>query len=373
MNFIHRTKCVYCSAPLVEAYSVKDFPIYMGTTTQNRESDLTLDLNFAKCSECKTAQLTKLVPLEVLYENGHAGSLGKTWLRHHKEFSDFINIFASGNLVEIGGAQLVLAKHLEKNEKIKSITVYDTNLSCYGNKSTDKIILKEQFFDKHSVKEKPDAIIHSHVIEHLYDPMNEIKAMADLLEEGKRMFISAPVVDKMMKDKFTNAMNFEHTYGLTKELLREILQYAGLKILLEKDFSDHCVFVSAIKSSSLETDKDYKQDSSYLDDFMDYHNTEVKKIENQLENKSNTFIFGAHIFTQSLLKFGLREENFSFILDNDPAKINQRLYGTNLYVRSPKILKDVVNPIVVLKAGQYTEEIKKDILENINPQARFIL
>jgi len=373
MKYVLRSECIYCSSPLVDAYSIKDFPIYMGTTTQNRESDLILDLNFAKCSECKTAQLTKLVPLEILYKDAHNSSFGKIWNRHHKEFADFINITASGDLVEIGGAQLVLAKHLEKNQKIESITVYDTNLSCYGNKPTDKIILKEQFFDKNSVKEKPDVIIHSHVIEHLYDPMNEIKVMTELLEEGKMMFISAPIIDEMMKDGFTNAMNFEHTYGLTKELLREILHYSGLEVVEEKDFSNHCVFVSAIKSSSVAADKVYKQDSSYLDDFMNYYNAEVKKIENQLENKSNTFIFGAHIFTQSLLKFGLKEENFSFILDNDPAKINQRLYGTNLFVRSPKILKDVTDPVIVLKAGQYTEEIKEDILKNINPQARFIL
>ena len=91
------------------------------------------------------------------------------------------------------------------------------------------------------------------------------------------------------------------------------------------------------------------------------------------DSKENTFIFGAHIFTQYLIKFGLDEGLFANILDNDHRKIGNRLYGTDLTVRSPKILKDIENPVLVLKAAQYTEEIKKDILENINPNTKFIL
>ncbi|MHA2054956.1 MAG: class I SAM-dependent methyltransferase, partial [Candidatus Hodarchaeales archaeon] len=71
--------------------------------------------------------------------------------------------------------------------------------------------------------------------------------------------------------------------------------------------------------------------------------------------------------------FGLSEKHFSFILDNDTAKQGERLYGTGLSVRSPRILKGLDSPLVVLKAGQYTQEIKNDILKNINSSTRFIL
>ena len=42
-----------------------------------------------------------------------------------------------------------------------------------------------------------------------------------------------------------------------------------------------------------------------------------------------------------------------------------------MQVESPKIIKDVETPIVILKAGVYNEEIKKDIIENINPNTEF--
>jgi len=41
-------------------------------------------------------------------------------------------------------------------------------------------------------------------------------------------------------------------------------------------------------------------------------------------------------------------------------------------VSSPKILREVDNPTVVLKAGVYNDEIRNDILENINADATFL-
>jgi hypothetical protein len=40
-------------------------------------------------------------------------------------------------------------------------------------------------------------------------------------------------------------------------------------------------------------------------------------------------------------------------------------------VNSPEILRYVINPIVILKAGVYNAEIKKDIIININSSVVF--
>ena len=54
------------------------------------------------------------------------------------------------------------------------------------------------------------------------------------------------------------------------------------------------------------------------------------------------------------------------ILDNNPNKQEKRLYGTNLSVKSPAILKDKDNAFVILCAGVYNNEIEKD-LKTMNP------
>jgi len=84
------------------------------------------------------------------------------------------------------------------------------------------------------------------------------------------------------------------------------------------------------------------------------------------------YLFGAHIFSQYLFSFGLSKDKIKAILDNSPLKIGKRLYGTNLMVKTPKILSSSIKPLVILKAGIYNDEIKKDILEKINPNTTFI-
>ena len=50
-----------------------------------------------------------------------------------------------------------------------------------------------------------------------------------------------------------------------------------------------------------------------------------------------------------------------------PHKINNFLYGTNLKIFSPTVLPGKINPCVILRAGSYNSEIKKQILD-INPK-----
>ncbi|EAJ1241509.1 SAM-dependent methyltransferase, partial [Campylobacter jejuni] len=53
-------------------------------------------------------------------------------------------------------------------------------------------------------------------------------------------------------------------------------------------------------------------------------------------------------------------------------KQEKRLYGTKFTVKSPKILKDQDNSLVILNAGVYNDEIEKDILENINQKIEIL-
>ncbi|HEF1396438.1 TPA: SAM-dependent methyltransferase, partial [Campylobacter jejuni] len=81
---------------------------------------------------------------------------------------------------------------------------------------------------------------------------------------------------------------------------------------------------------------------------------------------------GAHLFGQYLIFQGLNAEKIINILDNNPSKQEKRLYGTKFIVKSPKILKDQDDSLVVLNAGVYNDEIEKDILENVNKNIRIL-
>jgi hypothetical protein len=68
---------------------------------------------------------------------------------------------------------------------------------------------------------------------------------------------------------------------------------------------------------------------------------------------------------------GLNKKKIVGILDNDKLKIGKYLYGTNFKIFEPSILKNIKNSCVILRAGSYNEEIKKQILL-INPNIKII-
>ena len=84
------------------------------------------------------------------------------------------------------------------------------------------------------------------------------------------------------------------------------------------------------------------------------------------------YLFGAHIFSQYLKVFGLNTSKINSILDNSKEKEGYRLYGTSLFVENPRVLKNCETPVVILRAGPYNAEIKKQILNEINSNTIFI-
>ena len=370
-----RKQCFLCkSNNLKEVCKIDSFPIFMGSTNQKIEEDLYEDLTFQKCCDCGSVQTKNLIPLSVLYKDAHNNAVGDTWNLHHNQFSEFASKFVFGNIVEIGGSNLIVANNISTSDHVESITVYDNNIH-YEKLKSEKINIVSTFFKADAMPDNADCVIHTHLIEHLYNPVEEIKKIGDALKEGDFMIFSAPRIDSMLEMFYTNAMNFEHTYLLCYKKLQYIVASAGFEIIEKFNFSEYCTFYACkkVKNAAIHEIEKY-EDEKLIRNFISHHENEVDKIYSKIDlKKDNTFIFGAHIFTQFLLKFGLNENLFSCVLDNDKKKIGNRLYGTSLKINSPKILKDYDSPLVVLKAAQYTDEIKHDIINNINPNTRFIL
>ena len=89
-------------------------------------------------------------------------------------------------------------------------------------------------------------------------------------------------------------------------------------------------------------------------------------------NASLNFLYAAHVGTHYLVVLGLPVERFAAILDNNPDKIGQRMYGSSLRVSAPETLRGLDAPRVVLRQGAYNAEIAKQLLQ-INPTTVAIL
>ena len=140
---------------------------------------------------------------------------------------------------------------------------------------------------------------------------------------------------------------------------------------------DHSIFYAAVRDPSVKAaalpDGLYEKNRKLYGDYVDYHAKLIEDLNRRMRAATGkVYLFGAHIFSQSLIEFGLDASRITCLLDNDPRKQGRRLYGTSLYVNSPQILREVDKPTVILKAGVYNDEIRNDILKNINPAATFL-
>jgi hypothetical protein len=318
-------------------------------------------------------QLSPLLPLDVLYPEAHgAGLIGASWALHHQRFAEFISKFNPESVLEIGGAHGVLSRNYQAIKRIPW-TILEPNPTPIEGCEAEFI---KGFFDEtFAVSKSPDAVVHSHVFEHIYDPKRFIKDLAGFLELGKLVIFSVPNMRVMLERKFTNCLNFEHTVYLSDDFIEFLLYSNGFSIK-EKSFylDDHSIFYAAQKTSERPSGSFnrsfYERNKKLYLDYIEFHLCLIASINKKIADHANenVYLFGAHVQSQYLIAFGLNIEPVVGILDNDKGKHGKRLYGTNIGVLDPCALSELEAPLVIIRAGTFTSEIA-DQLRAINSSA----
>ena len=220
----------------------------------------------------------------------------------------------------------------------------------------------------------------THSLEHLTEPHITLNDISNKLRENALFINSIPNLKEWMRKGQPNALNQEHTYLLSEKHYEQCMLYFGFEVIDKCNFDDfHSIFychkkVHKPKQSPLVLDDLIESQSKLYENYIKSFSMEAERINNILKDHKlhdEIFIFGAHVFSQYLLVHGLHESWFSNVLDNNPSKENKRLYGTNLICKSPSVLANRNQPTVVIRAGSYTNEIRKQILK-INDQTIFI-
>ena len=376
MNLIYRDNCPITGENDLELlHSFKNFPIYMGCVNSNQNDDVLSDMNWFIGKKNGVIQLNPLIPLETLYSQSHgSGTVGKLWELHHKSFAEFISKFKLQNILEIGSGHGKLIENYFSYYPDSRWTVVEPNPKI---KKDHRIKVYQGLFDENfNFNNNIEGVVHSHVIEHLYFPHNLLKNIYNKIKIGTFHIFSVPNLEVMIEKKYTNALNFEHTLFLNEELIEEILEVSGFEIIEKKKFmEDHSIFYATKKIDACKKknfNNNYKKNKEIYKKYIDFHKELVTNINKKInETQTEIYLFGAHVFSQFLLNFGLKENKIKCILDNDEKKQDKRLYGTNLKVYSPKILKSVRNATVILRSGVYNNEIKNDIINNINKNVVF--
>jgi hypothetical protein len=378
MNKILRnTDVVLGNNDLEDLYTFKNFPVFMGCTTQDLSNDTLSDMSWKISKESGMIQLNPLLPLDVVYSSEHgSGTTGKAWDEHHEAFAQFVNKYNVKNVLEIGGLHGILAQKYFGLKGEAKWTIIEPNPIV--PESVPVTVITGFFDNNFTSNEKFDAIVHSHLLEHVYNPDEFMNHQSSFMENGDLLLFTLPNMQVMLENNYTNCINFEHTMYFTEPYIEYFLSKHNFELIEKQYFKkDHSIFYCAKKvSNNIVTELPsnlYELNKSTFQKYIKHHIDDINKI-NETINKAGVpvYLFGAHVFSQYLISFGLDTSNIVYLLDNDIRKENKRLYGTSLISKSPKILKDISNALVILRAGVYNDEVKNDILTNINPNIKFI-
>lgn len=373
-KYINRKQSVVTGKRNLEhLYTLKNFPVFFGCVDTSPKNDLVADMVWGIDLDTGVIQLTKLIPLEILYQAQHFDGCGPTWQTYYDDFSKHILSKNPKSVLEIGGGQGQLAETTTRQAKDLKWIIVEPNPKHSGNKQIEII---SAFFDKDfKFNKKVDIVVFSQLLEHVYNPREFLQSIARFIKPGGFLIFAYPNLTLLLKRKYTNAINFEHTMFLTNYFVDYLLKEVGFTIDEKIRHKEHSYFYTVSRSKKPNKAKFKNRYSEYKKiflDFVNYHEKMVKDINKKMAaTKKPVYCFGAHIFTTFLLAFGLEREKIISILDNSPTKQGKRLYGTDLMVESPKILEDKGEVNLILKAGLYNKEIKKDILQNINSQVTF--
>lgn len=375
MQTIKRTQDVISGNEDLEyLYTFKDFPVFMGSVTTDPATDLKHDLDFYISQSSGMVQISPMLPMSVVYQSEHSsGTTGPGWMQHHKSLAEFIHKYSPKKVFELGGLHGILSEFSHDLDPSIDWTILEPNPTPVEGLRAK--IMKGFFHGPDDIPGDVDMIVHSHVIEHLYDPAVFFQSVSQL-PEGVKMCFSMPNLKRHMGKNIINAMNFEHTYLCSEEFIDWFLECSGFRLLEKQEYAgDHSVFYAAVKTDLVRSKpypSVYAENKSLFLDYVNYHQQLVDHANRESVKHDRVFLFGAHAFCHALQVFGLDTSRIICLLDNSESKQGKRLYGTNLTVRSPKILRDEVAPAVILPTSVYNQEIKEDILQNINAKTIFI-
>lgn len=374
-----RQNSVLTDRPNLEhLHTFKNCPIYVGCTDQDPGQDIKYDMSFSICKDTGLIQLDNLLPLDLVYLEQHNDGMGKVWHDHYHYFSEFLGKFCPQSVLEIGSSNGYVAKQYTKKHNIQW-TIVEPNPIFMGGGNVR--VIKQWFNRQFQFNDKINTVVHTHVLEHIYEPIEFLQDIYNMLEMGQRHIFSVPNMLAQLQNKYTNCLNFEHTLFLTEPIIEYLLDIVGFEIVDKAYFQDHSIFYSTVKSTPEQTGlpQQYEYYKSLFIEFVDYYNQLVKKFNIDIDVLSKTslppyysfYLFGGHIFSQHLLTLGLDETKINCVLDNSPLKQGKRLYGTNLIVKNPEIIGQDALPVVILKVGAYRDEILAQ-LQSINPNVRIL-
>lgn len=139
------------------------------------------------------------------------------------------------SILEVGcGAGGILQYFKDRGAKVTGLDLNDHYLEYGRSKGLN---LQHGFITDLGTEEKYDMVIYNHVMEHILDPVEELRAVADRLVPAGLIYIEVPGI-KALKSyhyDFLRYLQNAHVFHFSSNTLINILEQAGFEVISAND------------------------------------------------------------------------------------------------------------------------------------------
>ena len=295
-------------------HSFKNFPVFAGCVDHEPNDDILEDLCVYISRRSGMLQLNPILPEEIVYQQGNGtGSVGQSWLHHHRSFAEFIEKYKPHRVFEIAGGHGTLSKCYREINSSTRWTMIEPNPSVVDDPNIEVIT---GFF--HNTSQIPTDV---DMIVHILNPIEFVKSL-NTLQSTTKLCFSVPALRMHLEQKFSSILNFEHTYLCTEEFIEWSLKNQGF-VLLDKKVHDidHSIFYAFEKAEVGElidySNSCYSIYKRLFKEYIDYNTNFINTVNDQIKNtESAVFLFGGHFISLFTIAFGLDISKITCIIDN---------------------------------------------------------
>ena len=208
-----------------------------------------------------------------------------------------------------------LAAKLLFSEAVKYWTIVDPNPVTTFAIPNLKIV-RGYVEDLDKLPLEVDCVVHSHTLEHMYDPARFFEIVRHFLKPGQLHIFSVPNLFALVAEG-KPSLHFEHTILLREEHINWLLVNKGFEIVTMRHFGGkHSIFyvTRAVEQLLPKTVSPnfYAENRRVFQLWQDRLFEDVSFFKRRLaEDKKRNFIFAAHVATQYLLAVGLPAAKFA--------------------------------------------------------------
>lgn len=344
------------------------------------------------CEHCLLVQIENLVPPEEIFNEDYkyfssysadlletSKKLSENVIREHQLDTDariveiasndgyLLNFFKKAGFNNILGVEPTLSTATKAIEKGIPTEV------CFFNNETAERLARDQ---------KADIIIANNVIAHVPDVNGFAKGLSTLIKDSGTVIVEFQYVLDLIRYRMFDLIYYEHFSYFSLESIQALMNRNGLRIVrVQKTKSQG----GSLRVFCVKMDSDVVADGSVQEIIEEERKYDLHNVENYhrfsedvhaIKARSLAYLkglkekgmeigaYGASCKGSVFLNFlELDKRILNYIVDRNENKQNMLLYGTDIPVYGPEIMKESVSDKILILSWNLKEEISSDYPE----------